>query len=163
VFLADHPTVSLMDTCFTANTGRSHFAHRLVVMADSTAHLRQKLAAFTTAHKPHGLQRGHVQSRQGPQGGFWVPEQGAQDTGMGRQLYNTQPTFHTILEQCNEQLRPHLDRPLLSILYPEPGVTSPLDEMAYAQPALFALEYALAVLWRSWGIEPAVVVGHGVG
>ena len=162
-FLADHPTVSLMDTCFTANTGRSHFAHRLVVMTDSTAHLRQKLAALPTEHKPHGLQRGHVQSRQWPKVAFLFTDQGSQYIGMGRQLYNTQPTFRTILEQCNEQLCPHLDQPLLSVLYPEPGVTSPLDEMAYAQPALFALEYALAALWRSWGIMPAVVVGHGVG
>jgi len=162
-FLADHPAVSLRDACYTANTGRSHFVHRLVVLTDSTAHLRQKLAAFPTELKPHGLHRGHVQSRQWPKVAFLSTDQGSQYIGMGRQLYNTQPTFRTILEQCNEQLRLHLDQPLLSVLYPEPGVTSPLDELAYAQPALFALEYALAALWRSWGITPAVVVGHGVG
>jgi phthiocerol/phenolphthiocerol synthesis type-I polyketide synthase C len=49
------------------------------------------------------------------------------------------------------------------VLYPQEGEASPLDETAYTQPALFALEYALAALWRSWGIEPDAVMGHSVG
>ena len=60
-------------------------------------------------------------------------------------------------------LKPHLERSLLSVLYPAEGESSPIDETAYTQPALFAFEYALAQLWRSWGIEPAVVLGHSVG
>lgn len=162
-FLADQPPVSPTDVCFTANTGRSHFAHRLVAVTDTTAHLRQELAAFSAGHKTHGLHCGHVQSRQSPKVAFLFTGQGTQYIGMGRQLYNTQPTFRKILAHCHERLRPYLDPPLLSVLYPEGAVTSLLDETAYTQPALFALEYALAELWRSWGIEPAVVVGHGVG
>jgi acyl transferase domain-containing protein len=60
-------------------------------------------------------------------------------------------------------LRPHLERPLLEVLYSEGGQSSVLDQTAYTQPALFALEYALAELWRSWGIRPSVVMGHSVG
>lgn len=60
-------------------------------------------------------------------------------------------------------LRPLLDRPLLSVLYPEASELALLDETAYTQPALFALEYALAELWKSWGVEPTAVMGHSVG
>ena len=52
---------------------------------------------------------------------------------------------------------------LLSVIYPVPGTTSPIDQTGFAQPALFAIEYALATLWKSWGVEPAVVLGHSVG
>lgn len=82
---------------------------------------------------------------------------------MGRQLYDTQPTFRDALNQCDELLRPNLSQSLLSILYPESGQSSKLNDTAYAQPALFALEYALAQLWQSWGIEPDAVMGHSVG
>ena len=90
---------------------------------------------------------------------------------MGRQLYETQPTFRSTLDRCAEILRPSLDIPLLDILYPDLLGSNPqsamrnaqLNETAYTQPALFAVEYALSELWRSWGIEPAVVMGHSVG
>jgi acyl transferase domain-containing protein len=82
---------------------------------------------------------------------------------MGRKLYETQPTFRASLDQCAEILKPLLEQPLLSVLLPEEGAKSPLDETAYTQPALFALEYTLAQLWRSWGVEPGMVMGHSVG
>jgi malonyl CoA-acyl carrier protein transacylase len=67
------------------------------------------------------------------------------------------------MDRCDEILRPYLERPLLSVLYPGVDDTSVLNNTAYAQPALFAIEYALAELWRSWGIRPTFVMGHSVG
>ena len=82
---------------------------------------------------------------------------------MGRQLYETSPVFRAALDQCADVLRSHCDKPLLSVLYPKEGSDSSLDETAYTQPALFSLEYALAELWKSWGIKPSAVLGHSVG
>ena len=82
---------------------------------------------------------------------------------MGRALYDARPEFRETLDRCDEILRPRLERPLLSVLYPAPGTTSLVDETGYTQPALFALEYALATLWRAWGIEPECMLGHSVG
>ncbi len=96
-----------------------------------------------------------------PKLAFLFTGQGSQYIGMGRQLYETQPTFRQTLEECDEYLR-QFDIPLLSVLYPV-GQDSRLDQTTYTQPALFALEYALAQLWRSWGIKPDVVMGHSVG
>src|SRR4029450_5277527 len=86
------------------------------------------------------------------------------------ELYQTQPLFRHTLNHCAELLHPYLDVPLLEILYPQSrtprardGATSLIDQTCYTQPALFALEYALAILWQSWGVKPDVVMGHSVG
>ena len=80
---------------------------------------------------------------------------------MGKQLYDTQPVFRAAVDECAGLLRGELERPLLEVLWG--AATDLLEQTAYTQPALFAVEYALAELWQSWGIEPAVVLGHSVG
>lgn len=162
-FLASHPEESLFDICFAASTGRSHFDHRLAIVAESTVQLCEQLGAFAALRETVGLVSEQVNSRKRPKVAFLFTGQGSQYIGMGRQLYDTQPTFRASLDFCDELLRPYLEKPLLSVLYPEAEETSPLDETAYTQPALFALEYALFQLWKSWGIEPSVVMGHSVG
>ena len=79
---------------------------------------------------------------------------------MGWELYKTQPTFRSALEECDKILQPYLEQSLLEVIF---GNASLLDQTAYTQSALFSLEYALVQLWKSWGIEPNVVMGHSVG
>src|SRR5205814_8911150 len=74
------------------------------------------------------------------------------------------PTFRAALDECADLLRSELERPLLAVMYPDDsGDAELIHQTAYTQPALFALEYALAQLWRSWGIEPSAVLGHSIG
>jgi natural product biosynthesis luciferase-like monooxygenase protein/amino acid adenylation domain-containing protein len=170
-FLADHPTVSLADLCFTAQTGRTHFTHRLAVYAEDQQQMCERLAARVSGQPPKEMQVGAV--RPGGQGGsglaFLFTGQGSQYINMGRQLYETQPAFRQVLDECDHLLRSHLPQDqseapsLLSLLYPADGAQSPINETAYAQPALFALSYALAQMWLSWGVKPDVVMGHSVG
>ncbi len=156
-------SLSLADVCFTANTGRAHFNHRLSVVAASLTDLVGKLAAFTDEPETLGVFPGQVQRQHQPKIAFLFTGQGSQYIEMGDQLYQTQPTFRNALERCEAILRPYLAQPLLEVLYPKSGQVSPLDETAYSQPALFAIEYALAQLWLSWGIKPQSVMGHSVG
>jgi len=166
-FLAAHPSVDLADVCFTANRGRSHFDHRLAVVAESPAQMQERLQGFVQQTLPNGWVSGTLSSRKRPKVAFLFTGQGSQYIEMGRQLYETQPIFRAAMERCDRLLRDDLPQPLLSVLYPEPGqpteTSALLNTTAYTQPALFALEYSLAQLWKSWGIEPSLLLGHSVG
>ncbi|MEM9923110.1 MAG: beta-ketoacyl synthase N-terminal-like domain-containing protein [Cyanobacteria bacterium P01_D01_bin.50] len=162
-FLTSHPEASLADVCFTANTGRSHFEYRLCAVSESTQQLCEQLKTFHHDRNAPLVVSGHKASSGTPKVAFLFTGQGSQYIGMGYQLYQTQPIFRKTLDYCSRILRPYLDRSLISVLYPESETNTLLDQTAYTQPALFALEYALAQLWISWGIEPDIVMGHSVG
>lgn len=162
-FLSNESTTSIADICFTANIGRSHFDHRLAVVVESTAQLRKKLEDYETFGETTGLIRGQVTGKKCPKIAFLFTGQGSQYVNMGRKLYETQPVFRKTIEQCDAILRFYQPKSLLSILYPESRQTSEIDKTSYTQPALFAIEYALVQLWKSWGIEPDAVMGHSVG
>ena len=156
-----HRDLALEDACFSAGVGRSHANHRLAVIAGSCGEARDNLLAFVEGRSAAGIE--HGSSSTPPKVAFLFTGQGSQYVGMGRELYETQPVFRKTLQRCDEILRPWLRRPLLEVLYQTSTEASPLDDTAYTQPALFALEYALAELWQSWGVRPAIVLGHGVG
>ena len=159
-FFAAHD-VSLADVCWTAHLGRTHFSTRLAAIADSTAQLRQQLKTFIDAR---GVVQGKVTSAKHRRIAFLFTGQGSQYLNMGRQLYETAPVFRDALDRCAQILQPSLDLPLLEVLYPkEAKHQTRLNETAYTQPALFAIEYALFELWSSWGIAPKLVLGHSVG
>lgn len=153
----------LADIGYSANVGRAALSHRLAVVSAGPDEARIKLQAASDGKETGGIARGVLQRSDKPKIAFLFTGQGAQYVGMGRELYQTQPVFRAALDRCAEILASYLDQPLLTVLYPEPAQSSPLDDTAFTQPALFALEYALAELWRSWGIEPAAVMGHSVG
>ncbi|GET39921.1 beta-ketoacyl synthase [Microseira wollei NIES-4236] len=165
-YIQTHLDLPLADICYTANTGRAHFEQRLAVVAKSKEQLIEQLAAKATGQETTALlsnQTGKKLSKIA----FLFTGQGSQYINMGRQLYDNQPIFRQTIEQCNEILRPELEHSLLEILYPEQAVekiaSSLLDQTAYTQPALFAFEYALYQVWKSWGITPDAVMGHSVG
>ena len=164
-YLATHPALALGDICFTANTCRSHFNHRLTVVAASSTEMCEKLAAFQAGEEATGISKGQAPETNQPKIAFLFTGQGSQYVGMGRELYETHPIFRQTLERCGEILRPYLETPLLEVLYAKDAEDKSdlLNSTAYTQPALFALEYALAELWQSWGIKPDIVMGHSVG
>jgi len=161
--LAEHPQDGLADICFTANAGRSHFAHRLAAVVKSKEQLRTALADFAAGEPPGPaavrLRSGHSSRRDGPRVAFLFGAQPA-DSSAAFELYDTQPVFRSVMDRCSQFLGVHSDLhdgPLLA------GLSSGLRNVERRDWALFALEYALAELWRSWGIEPDAVLGMGVG
>ncbi|NEO70919.1 type I polyketide synthase [Moorena sp. SIO3H5] len=164
--LKKHPELAIGDVCYTANVGRTHFQYRLAVVTKSTEQLQEQLKAKAESEETPGVLTGQKIGRKRPKVAFLFTGQGSQYLNMGRKLYETQATFRQGLDQCDEILRPYLEHSLLEVLYPQQAQNSSssfLDQTAYTQPALFAVEYALAKLWESWGIKPKVVMGHSVG
>jgi acyl transferase domain-containing protein/SAM-dependent methyltransferase len=149
------------DACFTANAGRAHFACRLAVTGATSDELARGLAAHLAGEAHPAVAAGRAEGAR-PQIAFLFTGQGAQYAGMGRRLYETAPAFRRVLDDCAARLAPHLPRGLTDVLF-APDISTPINTTAWAQPATFALEVALAALWRSFGIEPAVVLGHSLG
>ncbi|HET7695301.1 MAG TPA: SDR family NAD(P)-dependent oxidoreductase [Vicinamibacterales bacterium] len=152
----------LADVAFTANAGRTHFAHRLAIPAASAAEASAALTAYAAGEPAAGVHAGERASA--PHVALLFTGQGAQYAGMGRDLFAAEPVFREALERCDAILRGELDTPLLEVLFSDdPAVAAKLNQTALTQPALFAIEYALAALWQSWGVTPSAVLGHSVG
>ncbi len=148
-WLEETPEAEVGDVCYTANAGRAHFAYRAAVTGRNGSQLRQRLESIT----PTGRRR----AGEAPKVAFLFSGQGAQYLGMGRELYEGSPVFAGWIDRCEEVLGGKLKR-----WFWESGEEE-LERTEVTQPALFALEYALAQLWRGWGIEPYAVAGHSLG
>jgi myxalamid-type polyketide synthase MxaB len=163
-YFEHNPNVSLADVAYTTHVGRSHFSHRLAIPASLLSELQRKLTAWKNGAETSGIYSDVIPDRGKPEVVFLFTGQGAQCVRMARQLYANQPMFRKMLEHCDEMLRPHLGKSLLAVIYPENQDEEDLiHQTVYTQPCLFAIEYCLAKLWQSWGVEPAVLMGHSIG
>src|SRR5579859_371206 len=154
---------SLPDVCYTASVRLSHHDHRLAVTGNSPAQLIESLEAFLRGEARPGLSSGRKLSARRRKLVFVFPGQGSQWFGMGRRLLEQEAVFREVIERCDRAMRPYGDWSLLAELTDTDATRSRLNEIDIIQPALFAIEIALAALWRSWGIEPQAVVGHSLG
>jgi acyl transferase domain-containing protein/acyl-CoA synthetase (AMP-forming)/AMP-acid ligase II/acyl carrier protein/precorrin-6B methylase 2 len=159
--LGEHADANAADVCFTANAGRHHFDYRIAVAGRTVAELRDALSGRRRQHREGSAVVAPTPGAR-PRIVFLFTGQGAQYAGMGRELYDTQPTFRRVIDRCSEILAGELDLPLLDVLYGDARAEL-IHQTAYTQPALFAVEYALAELWRSWGVRPDACLGHSVG
>ena len=164
-----NPNLELADVCHTAGIGRSHFEYRLAVVAADLPEAEARLAACLSGRKDRRLFSGRRTKSVAPGVVFMFTGQGSQYRGMARELFETQPVFRRELEKCAAILKPLLPVALLDLFFADDiqsrneNKDHPLNQTRYTQPALFALEYALATMWRSWGVEPVTVLGHSVG
>lgn len=150
------------DLAFTAATGRSHFRHRLAVVAQTADELSDKLHSWREGRMSRGVFAGQTALRRSPKIAFVFTGQGAQYAGMGKQLYEVEPRFKAAIARCAVLMDKELGAPLVDVMFGAEAAKF-LSDTRYVQPALFAIEYALADLLRHWGIEPNYVIGHSVG
>ncbi|MFV2097452.1 SDR family NAD(P)-dependent oxidoreductase [Micromonospora sp. LOL_014] len=158
--LAAHPEQLLADICHTATTGRAHFPVRLAAVVHDRPDLAGRIDQWLSA--AGGADGGRDQPRPGNVA-FLFTGQGSQYVGMGTALAARFPLFAGLLHECDELFAPYLDRSILEVIAGHGKDPAELHETRYTQPALFALEYAAAGLWRSWGVQPDILIGHSVG
>ena len=162
-FLDERPDLALGDICYNAATTRSALERRLAVSGLDRAEIKARLRIAAGGQAAAGVKRGQVRRGERRRVAWLFTGQGAQYPGMGRKLYESEPVFKDALDRCAAILDRHLDTPLFDVLFPDDPEDARIHETAYTQPALFAIEYALAELWRSWGLKPDFVLGHSVG
>jgi acyl transferase domain-containing protein len=150
--------------CATASLRRTHYEHRLAVVASSSQQASGYLQAFVRSGFSEEVVIGYTRPEQAGRHGivFVFSGQGAQWYGMGRQLLLNEPVFRQTVEACEQVLRLLVPWSLLTVLTAV-DTESMLEDIAVVQPVLFAIAAGLAALWRSWGIEPAAVIGHSMG
>ncbi|OEJ47678.1 hypothetical protein AR457_29550 [Streptomyces agglomeratus] len=134
----------------TAGPGRAHFPYRRALLGATPEQLSAQLSAPTGA------------ATRAPRIAFLFSGQGSQYFGMGRELYESEPVFREMFDRCDRILAPSLGASLTELMYYGDDRTA-INETRVTQPALVTLETALAALWESWGVRPAVVMGHSVG
>lgn len=165
-WLRVHPSAQLEDVCLTTGSGRAHFSHRLCVAADDPAQMIDRLTAAAAGESPVGRVTSGEASRADPAKiAFLFTGQGSQYVGMARSLYAAEPIFREALDRVAAAVDACTDGSLLDVVFAadDDAATAALTGTGWAQPALFAIECALVELWRAWGVDPQVLLGHSVG
>lgn len=154
--LRDRPDLDVGDLCYTTNVARAHFPLRLAGVVrdhDDVARLLDRALAKASQASSAGS----------TQVAFLFSGGGTQYVGMGRPLYERFEVFRAHLDDCDRLFAPHLGRSIRDMVLGVADDAELIHQIGFMQPALFALEYAVAKLWLSWGVRPSVLAGHSIG
>ena len=168
VWLDDHSKLNgssplLPDLTYMLGARRNHHSHRLALTARTLGEMVQELSAFSTGQPGPRMRTAFTPRReQAARVVFVMSGQGPQWQGMGRELMQHEPVFKHMIEACDKAMRPWAKFSLMDELN-RPEAETKMQRTEISQPAIFAMQMALAALWQSWGIQPAAVVGHSVG
>jgi acyl transferase domain-containing protein len=160
--LKGRPDSDLADVSYTLQVGRKSFEHRRIVVCESLDEAVQGLKRTDAERVANSFQNAKK-----PDVVYMFSGQGSQYPNMGLDLYRKESEFQKHIDRCSEILRPHLGLDLRDVMYPgkknDEDAARDLRDTLLTQPSLFAIEYALAKLWMSWGVRPAAFVGHSIG
>jgi acyl transferase domain-containing protein/NADPH:quinone reductase-like Zn-dependent oxidoreductase/acyl carrier protein len=155
-----HPELEVGDLAWNLATTRTHHEERLTLPILTRAELVEALKAASRGERVEWSGRGTAHS--GARVVFVFPGAGSQWVGMGLELLATEPVFRRSMEACEQAIAAETGWSVIEELRRDSASTR-IEHVEVVQPALFAVHVSLAALWRSWGVEPSVVVGHSQG
>ncbi|MBN3809463.1 type I polyketide synthase [Paraburkholderia sp. Ac-20347] len=161
--LAAQPEIDLLDFAYSLATSRSHFACRAAIVTGDHATLMDALERLARGDSAPTMLT--CDNARGGRLAVLFTGQGSQFSGMGRDLYDAFPTYQKSFDSLCEQFDRVLQRPLREVVFADAGSADAalLNQTAYTQPALFAMEVALFRLLESWGLKPDLLLGHSLG
>jgi acyl transferase domain-containing protein/acyl carrier protein len=160
-FLFSEKDINLKDICYTSSVRRTSHEHRLTVTGRTHQDLSEQINGFIQGKSLSRTSVGYADPDHSHRIAFVFPGQGSQWIGMGQQLLAKESAFRDAILECEKAIGLYTDWKLTEQL--ENTSSSRLDEIDVIQPTLFAIQVAVAALWRSWGIEPDAVIGHSMG
>ncbi len=160
--LLDDNNFDLYDLCYNACLRRDHHNYRLAVTGKSKEEVARNLRFYLESGKSPGVYAGVVEQGLPVKLAYVFSGMGPQWWAMGRELLEEEPLFTEVIKKCDQLLGKFADWSLWKELTADEK-DSRIDETRIAQPAIFAVQVALAALWRSWGVLPEIVVGHSAG
>jgi acyl transferase domain-containing protein/aryl carrier-like protein len=160
-YLKQNPEINLADVAYTLKVGRRVFDRRRMVVVDSI----EDAVTALESNSPKVLTQCQESSERSVV--FMFTGQGSQYVNMARELYESESIFRQECDRCCKLLEAQLGFDLRSCLYPTESevekAAQQLQQTAITQPALFVIEYSLAKLWMSWGVNPVAAIGHSIG
>ena len=160
LYLEKQTDVRLIDLAYSLQNTRSDFHFRQFLITSSKEDLIEQLRINSSASQIHNIKE------QVEEVVFVFPGQGSQYLNMGKDLYLNEGIFKAAIDECVPILEEFLSENILDVIFPEEDsekAKERLNNTYYTQPALFIIEYALARLIMSWGIQPAAFLGHSIG
>jgi acyl transferase domain-containing protein/acyl-CoA synthetase (AMP-forming)/AMP-acid ligase II/acyl carrier protein len=149
-------TDTIGDITYNINRRNNLLPYHWHCVTNSSAHFATSLAKFSEEQAVYCKQMKHTL-------GFQFTGQGSQYTGMGTELYEYYPVFRQAIEECNQFYAKYNNGISLSDILFKEDPDKRIDQTRFTQPTLFCLSYALSVLYKSFGITPAIVMGHSIG
>ncbi len=159
-----NPALSrLADMAWTAGVGRSHFDFRAGVAFGDASQLRERLQEVAVTAKDDYSGQINPHSAEPPGVAFMYAGQYGPWLHAGQYLYETEPVIRNVLDRCNETLIKEKGAVLLDVVFGGDDVGGKSGDSSLRAAAVFAIECALTDLWKSMGVNPSVIVGHGFG
>ncbi|PRT34002.1 type I polyketide synthase [Bacillus wiedmannii] len=156
----------LEDIIYTANTGRADLDFRFAVCGSSRDMIANRMESYLKSGSAEGVFANTSQPQMIQKDRkvvFMFTGQGSQYVNMGKLLYETNDMFKEVFDTCDKLFKPYLLKSITDLIYGENADAKVIEKTVYAQPLIFAVEYALYKMWERYGVKPEIVMGHSIG